>query len=61
VGLRLGELGPVLPRGPVLHVDGELMRTRHMSARCFHGLIEVFGPQCVQHRGLAAVCKVLMR
>jgi hypothetical protein len=40
---RLEELGQALPQGSVWNVDGELMRTRHMSALCHHGLIEVFG------------------
>nr|BAV58283.1 hypothetical protein [Ulva partita] len=31
------------PQGSVWNVDGELMRSQYMSARCHHGLINVFG------------------
>jgi diacylglycerol kinase family enzyme len=40
---RLEELGQAMPQSSVWNVDGELMKTRHMSARCHHGLVQVFG------------------
>ena len=39
---RLEELSPT-QRSSVWNVDGELMSTGYMSARCHHGLIQVFG------------------